>query len=78
MGPQPPMELIPPDTDICVHDLDEVFRPGWRKLPENAWEPEQNSPAHPYLSFGPAERRALRSCRRKSTPRRVPLASSGT
>lgn len=30
------MELIPPDTDVCVcTDLDEVFRPGWRKLLEN-------------------------------------------
>jgi len=26
------MELIPPSTDVCVcTDLDEVFRPGWRK-----------------------------------------------
>ena len=26
------LELVPEDTDICVcTDLDEVFRPGWRK-----------------------------------------------
>lgn len=32
------MELIPPDTDVCVcTDLDEVFRPGWRKRLEKAW-----------------------------------------
>ena len=32
------MGLIPGDTDICVcTDLDELFRPGWRKLLEKAW-----------------------------------------
>ena len=32
------MDLIPADTDICVcTDLDEIFRPGWRKLLEEAW-----------------------------------------
>ena len=32
------MDLIPPDTDVCVcTDLDEVFRPGWRKRLEEAW-----------------------------------------
>lgn len=32
------MELIPKDTDICVcTDLDEIFRPGWRELLEEAW-----------------------------------------
>lgn len=33
------MELIPEWADICVcTDLDEVFRPGWRKKLEDAWE----------------------------------------
>ncbi|WP_297232231.1 tetratricopeptide repeat-containing glycosyltransferase [uncultured Flavonifractor sp.] len=32
------MDLIPKDADICVcTDLDEIFRPGWRKLLEEAW-----------------------------------------
>lgn len=32
------MSLIPEDTDICVcTDLDEVFRPGWRRALEAAW-----------------------------------------
>lgn len=32
------MDLIPEDTDICVcTDLDEIFRPGWRELLEEAW-----------------------------------------
>ena len=64
------MELIPPDTDICVcTDLDEVFRPGWRNLLENAWEPgaEQLRNAGHYVPAGENPR-----------PRRVPLASSGT
>ena len=34
------MDLLPPGTDVCVcTDLDEAFRPGWRKRLENAWEP---------------------------------------
>ena len=34
------MNLIPPDTDICVcTDLDEIFEPGWRKKLEDAWLP---------------------------------------
>ena len=33
------MELIPECADICIcTDLDEVFRPGWRELLEEAWE----------------------------------------
>ena len=49
------MELIPPDTDICVcTDLDEVFRPGWRKLLENVWEPGTEQLRYIYIwSFGP-------------------------
>ena len=44
------MELIPPDTDICVcTDLDEVFRPGWRKLLENAWEPGAEQLRYTYI-----------------------------
>ena len=35
------LKLVPADTDICVcTDLDEVFRPGWRKLIERAWTPD--------------------------------------
>lgn len=34
------LELVPEDTDICVStDIDEVFRPGWRKALEAAWVP---------------------------------------
>ena len=49
------MDLIPQDTDVCVcTDLDEVFRPGWRKLLENAWEPGTEQLRYTYIwSFGP-------------------------
>ena len=49
------MKLVPPDTDICVcTDLDEVFRLGWRKLLENAWEPGTEQLRYTYIwSFGP-------------------------
>lgn len=49
------MDLIPPSTDVCVcTDLDEVFRPGWRKLLENAWEPGTEQLRYTYIwSFGP-------------------------
>ncbi len=34
------LELVPEDADVCVcTDLDEVFRPGWRKALEQAWTP---------------------------------------
>lgn len=34
------LELVPPDADVCVcTDLDEIFRPGWRKNLERAWTP---------------------------------------
>ncbi len=34
------MDLVPEDVDICVcTDIDEIFKPGWRKLLENAWQP---------------------------------------
>lgn len=74
------MELIPPDTDICVcTDLDEVFRPAGGSCWRMPGSREQNSSGTPISgASAPAERRALRSCRRKSRPRRVPLASSGT
>ncbi len=33
---------VPEDADICVsNDLDEVFIPGWRKILESAWKPDQ-------------------------------------
>ncbi|MGC6172931.1 tetratricopeptide repeat-containing glycosyltransferase [Lacrimispora sp. 38-1] len=33
---------VPEDADICVsNDLDEVFIPGWRKLLESVWKPDQ-------------------------------------
>lgn len=49
------MDLIPPGTDVCVcTDLDEVFRPGWRKLLENVWEPGTEQLRYIYIwSFGP-------------------------
>ena len=32
------LALVPKDADICVcTDLDEIFRPGWRKAAEAAW-----------------------------------------
>ncbi len=35
------LSYVPEDVDIAVcTDLDEVFRPGWRKLLEEAWTPE--------------------------------------
>jgi len=37
------LELIPEDTDICVcTDLDEVFKPGWRKELESIWQKGTN------------------------------------
>lgn len=43
------MELIPPDTDICVcTDLDEVFEPNWRKKLESAWQPDTSSARYRY------------------------------
>ena len=49
------MELIPPDTDICVcTDLDEVFHPGWRELLERAWSPGAGQATYRYTwSFQP-------------------------
>ena len=49
------MELIPPDTDICVcTDLDEVFHPGWRELLERAWSPGAGQATYRYTwSFRP-------------------------
>ena len=37
------LAMIPDDVDICVcTDLDEVFRPGWRKEVENVWKSGTN------------------------------------
>lgn len=37
------LDLVPLDADICVcTDLDEVFKKGWRKNLEKAWEREKN------------------------------------
>ena len=49
------MELVPPDGDILVcTDLDEVFRPGWRKRLEEAWRPWHTTGRYEYVwSFGP-------------------------
>lgn len=49
------MELVPPDGDILVcTDLDEVFRPGWRKKLEEAWRPWHTTGRYEYVwSFGP-------------------------
>jgi len=49
------LELVPPDTDICVcTDLDEVFRPGWRAALEAAWTPGASQARYRYTwSFNP-------------------------
>lgn len=49
------MELIPPDTDICVcTDLDEVFEPGWREKLEKSWQPQTTSARYRYTwNFNP-------------------------
>ena len=49
------MDLIPPGTDVCVcTDLDEVFRPGWRKRLEESWRKGSEQLRYTYIwSFGP-------------------------
>ena len=49
------MELVPESTDICVcTDLDEVLRPGWRELLEEAWVPGAGQATYRYTwSFNP-------------------------
>ena len=49
------MELIPERADICIcTDLDEVFRPGWRKNLEEAWEKGAGQATYRYTwSFRP-------------------------
>lgn len=49
------MKLIPEKTDICVcTDLDEVFRPGWRSILEEAWFPGAGQASYRYTwSFNP-------------------------
>jgi len=40
---------VPHDVDICVcTDLDERFRPGWRKKLEEAWDPEAKTARYLY------------------------------
>lgn len=37
------LDMVPNDNDICVcTDLDEVFKPGWRKELENIWKKNTN------------------------------------
>ncbi|MDE7245229.1 MAG: glycosyl transferase family 2 [Oscillospiraceae bacterium] len=49
------LELVPPDTDICVcTDLDEVFHPGWRAALERAWTANASQASYRYTwSFNP-------------------------
>lgn len=49
------LELVDEDADLCVcTDLDEVFRPGWRKALETAWTPRAGQAAYRYTwSFTP-------------------------
>lgn len=49
------LQLVPQDADICVcTDLDEVFRPGWRKALEAAWQPSTGRAQYRYTwSFRP-------------------------
>lgn len=43
------LELVAQDADICVcTDLDEVFRPGWRKALEAAWTENAGQAAYRY------------------------------
>lgn len=52
------LELVDADADVCVcTDLDEVFRPGWRKALEAAWAPGTGQAAYRYTwSFTPGGR----------------------
>lgn len=44
------LELVPPDTDICVcTDLDEFFLPGWREKVEEVWEDGVNQVRYRYV-----------------------------
>jgi len=44
------LQLVPQDADICVcTDLDEVFRPGWRKAAEAAWHGGVNQLRYRYI-----------------------------
>lgn len=49
------MALVPADGDVLVcTDLDERFRPGWRKALEKAWQPGADCGRYEYVwSFGP-------------------------
>ena len=49
------LELVPEDADLCVcTDLDEVFRPGWRKALEDSWTPGASQGTYRYTwSFRP-------------------------
>lgn len=49
------MALVPGDGEVLVcTDLDELFRPGWRKALEAAWRPEMTVGRYEYVwSFGP-------------------------
>ncbi len=43
------LKLVPKDADICVcTDLDELFTPGWRKVLEDAWQPNTNQAVYKY------------------------------
>lgn len=55
------LALVPEDADICVcTDLDEVFRPGWRRALERAWEPGTGQAAYRYTwSFHPDGREGV-------------------
>ncbi len=55
------LELVDADADICVcTDLDEVFRPGWRKALEAAWQSTTGQAAYRYTwSFEPDGREGV-------------------
>lgn len=43
------LALVPEDADICVcTDLDEVFRPGWRKALEASWQADTQQARYRY------------------------------
>lgn len=66
------LDMVPEDVDICVStDLDEVFRPGWRKALETAWAPGTQQANFRYTwSFNPDGSEGFVFCREKIHARR--------
>ena len=46
------LKLVPEDVDVCIClDLDEIMRPGWRKVIETLWEKDTTRLRYTYNSF---------------------------